>query len=72
MKRFKKILKWSLIVIMHIAIAVTLCFIGDCIGAICDDIVPGWTIDGYIGGIMTAAVLVVYWLKKATKKLESK
>ena len=72
MKKFKKFLKVALLVILHAAIAVTICFLGDCIGAICDDIVPGWTIDGKIGGYMAAATLVVYWLKKATKKLESK
>jgi len=69
MKKFFRIL---LCVVMHIAIAAGIIFIGIIADVICDDIVNSWSIHEPVIAYATATMIAIYWLHKGTKKLEAK
>ena len=67
----KKFFKGFLDVILHLVIAAAIVFLGYYVGEICDDIVTSWSTDGYWMGISAGVLVLIYWLKKATKRLEA-
>lgn len=67
----KKFFKNFFTAALHMIIAMAITFIGFVAGEICDDLITGWSMKEPVLAYIAAAGIVIYWCKKATKKLEA-